>query len=495
MLDYDDQLARSCGQVRPMILHARHQDRGTVSKYVITKPYAIVGRNSSCDICLHHEDVSKQHAYLQVLDGRLFCIDQGSRHGIFWKETPQLYGWMYPGQPIEIGPYSLTLEQPVGELTDERQLRNTAPFFARYIPEVNPSQAYLVINGNRRFELHHQLALIGSRDHCNIILDTREISPIHASVVRTQDGKHWLVVPIGIKVKVNHKRCVSMELHDGDIIAVGNHTLTFQAAGNEAGSVSTTSSSIRLVALDDNQPSSSPATPPPSVIEIETDTHRALEQAFDRLSAPDISLDDELHQGLQGGYPLVPVPPAELVPLSSAMADTRAKPTQAISERGQDLPAAPGAQDTQMMTAFLDHMKLMQQEMMTQMRMNMEMMAKFMVNLQQKHMEQVREEMNHLSKINQELLQLRQSLLASKPTPDHAVTYQPVALPAKSAGVEQRAMPAAKAPSKPKDPSPHSSEPDINPSHSHDWITKRIAHLEGERLSRWEKMKHAMFGK
>jgi uncharacterized membrane protein len=117
-----------------------------------------------------------------------------------------------------------------------------------------------------------------------------------------------------------------------------------------------------------------------------------------------------------------------------------------------------------------------------------------MVNLQQKHMEQVREEMNHLSKINQELLHLRQSLLTAtpeKPAPATAATL--------SDSKERQAQPAfTKPPDKKKrQPVVAAAERDEQPATpaSHDWISKRIAVLEGERQSRWEKMKSAMFGK
>jgi len=500
MIDFDDQLAKSCGQIRPMILHARHQDHRTLSKYVITKPYAIIGRNSSCDISLNHEDVSKQHAYLQVLDGKLFCVDQGSRHGIFWKDTPQLYGWVLPGQHIEIGPFEITLEQPVGIEEGNRNLRNTAPFFAKYSPRV-PSNAILEINGNKQFDLRHQLALIGRCKHCNIILDTGEISPIHASIVRTLDGKYWLVVPIGIKVKVNHKRCVSMELHDEDVITIGNHTLTFRIVQHPVDSgvlPLRNSSSINLQTDEEaaSQLPNPPHTPAPSLIEFDSAIARKLEHQ------PVADLESALAQSIfldRSSIEQIALPVAGPEESGSALVQRRSssptapKSVQIADElvhQHSELSGQPAQGDAQLVSAFTQHMQLMQKEMMTQMRMNMEMMAEFMVNLQQQHMDQVREEMTYLAKINQELMQLRQSLL----TPQPVVKETPIKLSSKQQQLPSKEPTGEKQPvSKPKFKLPVEEQP--SHPHSHDWISKRIAVLEGERQTRWEKMKSAVLGK
>lgn len=480
-----------------MVLHARHQDHRTLSKYVITKPYAIIGRNSSCDISLNHEDVSKQHAYLQVLDGKLFCIDQGSRHGIFWKDTPQLYGWVLPGQPIEIGPFELTLEQPIGANGNTRNLRNTAPFFAKYSPRV-ASNAILEINGNKQFDLRYQLALIGRCKHCNIILDTDEISPIHASIVRTLDGKYWLVVPIGIKVKVNHKRCVSMELHNDDVIAIGNHTLTFKIVSHsaETGKIPPRNSSSINLQTDEETAGhlpKPPHTPAPSLIEFDSPIAKELKHQ------PETDLESALAQSIfldRSSIEEIVLPPAEgstsLVQRSATLpaVSRSAKVADELVKQHSEMAHQASQADAQLVSAFTQHMQLMQKEMMTQMRMNMEMMAEFMVNLQQQHMDQVREEMTYLAKINQELMQLRQSLLTSPPV----VKETPIKLSSRQQQLPGKEPTGEKQPfSKPKFKLPVEEQP--SHPHSHDWISKRIAVLEGERQSRWEKMKAAVLGK
>ena len=75
-------------------------------------PYAVVGRGEGCDIVLPDSKVSFRHAYFQVIEGRVFCVDLASRNGVAWPDGPRKYGWVPPNAPIEIGPYRL---QVIGE--------------------------------------------------------------------------------------------------------------------------------------------------------------------------------------------------------------------------------------------------------------------------------------------------------------------------------------------------------------------------------------------
>ena len=115
----------------------------------------------------------------------------------------------------------------------------------------------------------------------------------------------------------------------------------------------------------------------------------------------------------------------------------------------------------------------------------------------------VREEMAQLAKVTQELMQLRQSLLSTPPgkveaykltiTNDHVRSVETEA----SASETQNEPPKKervniKYPAQTGGVDKHQDSP---PFHSHAWISKRIAILENERKSRWEKMKSAVLGK
>ena len=61
-------------------------------------PYAVVGRGEGCDIVLPAHQVSFRHAYFQVIEGQVFCVDLASRNGVFWPDGPRKFGWLAPGE-------------------------------------------------------------------------------------------------------------------------------------------------------------------------------------------------------------------------------------------------------------------------------------------------------------------------------------------------------------------------------------------------------------
>jgi hypothetical protein len=69
------------------------------------------GRHADADLCLDHGQVSRRHAYLQLIGGRLFCVDLGSRTGTTLASGGAGSGWVERASPIEIGPMSLRLRE------------------------------------------------------------------------------------------------------------------------------------------------------------------------------------------------------------------------------------------------------------------------------------------------------------------------------------------------------------------------------------------------
>src|ERR1700722_2544626 len=81
---------------------------------VVNGPFALIGRDESCVCRLNHADVSRRHAYLQAIFGRIFCVDLGSRNGTHWGDTPLRSGWLDLGVPIRIGPYQIEVIDSIG---------------------------------------------------------------------------------------------------------------------------------------------------------------------------------------------------------------------------------------------------------------------------------------------------------------------------------------------------------------------------------------------
>jgi hypothetical protein len=539
----DDTLARSCGQTQPISLSVTSAQEKKLSKFVIDKPFAFIGRHAGCDLCLPHADVTKQHLYLQVLDGRLFCVDQASRSGVSWKDKQRLYGWLDVGQWVEVGPFRITLLNRVGEPDPAtRDARNTAPFQMR---QERNDGFRLEVNGSLIVPLQRQMTTIGRSEYCNITFDQEDISRMHANVLRTSDSRYWLLDLISrTGLRVNGERCHVCQLKDGDIIRIGTNTIRFlskqSSLASKSGPIVKQPPPPLNVTVSEAPPSSDPLvhlldqakTPPSAMPETaedlllpETATLRPEEPrladevkpVLEELPNPQETdgSDEELAPEVQADpfeevlkevapppeYPMIPRPKAELVrpPSPDAIARSAARPPR-VNDRKQlaRIQRRLAADNAMLMNMMVDHMRQMQAEMMTQMRMNMDMMMQCVHKMQKQQSELVRAELAQLAKINTEILQLKRELL-STPAP------QPEPARPRDAAASRPAVepPPAKTPP-PERPTPIPAKPRgkavVTPAesdssrHTHMWITERIARLETERKSRWQKIKEAVTG-
>ncbi len=156
----------------------------------VNGPFALIGRDESCACRLDHADVSRRHAYLQAIFGRIFCIDLGSRTGTYWGDTPLRSGWLDPGVPVRIGPYQIELIDTLGFG------RPSAPFPDNFSP-LDPYTGQLgklprvdleILNGavpSAEMTISRLITLVGSSARCKLRLQ-------HASVARVDCGLVWL---------------------------------------------------------------------------------------------------------------------------------------------------------------------------------------------------------------------------------------------------------------------------------------------------------------
>src|SRR5215469_18968862 len=74
----------SCGATAPLELKVSGPGWGDGERRVFEHPFVLVGRQEGSCLRLEDGEVSRRHAYLQQLGGRVFCVDLGSRTGIRW---------------------------------------------------------------------------------------------------------------------------------------------------------------------------------------------------------------------------------------------------------------------------------------------------------------------------------------------------------------------------------------------------------------------------
>jgi pSer/pThr/pTyr-binding forkhead associated (FHA) protein len=203
----------ACGSDEPLRLGVGQRDAMESTIRSFSKPFLVIGRSPESDLVLDHWQVSRRHAYLQLIDGRYYCIDLGSRTGTHGGDATRRSGWLEPGRSIQIGPYTVRPEWP------EAQPRAASP--PTGVTWELPNQTI----GQAIWRMDRYLALIGRSPACKIRLVETDVSKFHCSVVLTNHGL-WAIDLLGEHgVFVNDQKIRCAQVNDGDELRVGRHIL------------------------------------------------------------------------------------------------------------------------------------------------------------------------------------------------------------------------------------------------------------------------------
>lgn len=220
--------ATSCGAFAPLEIAIEYHDGAVAATGTLSQPFAIIGRDPACDIALDSPELLGQTAFLQVVGGQVFVGDLGTRSGLRWHHGRHPYGWMYPLEPIHLGPFALRLLQPVSP--------HPAPFGATFHPMVPgpdvpvglPPVEIEFITGQAdrsRWPVNRVLTLVGSAPDCKIHLGGDDVAPRHCYLVHTPDGL-WVVDLTGrTGVRVNGQATRFARLGEGDELQIGRFVI------------------------------------------------------------------------------------------------------------------------------------------------------------------------------------------------------------------------------------------------------------------------------
>jgi pSer/pThr/pTyr-binding forkhead associated (FHA) protein len=180
-------------------------------------PYVVIGRDRRADLVLDHKDVCARHAYLQVIGGRLYCIDLGSSSGIALGGELQRAGWVEPEQSVRIGPYRIRLAADDGIALGSAAAGYEAPSVIVDLSHRGYKASQLVLSS--------ELSLVGSASDCQVRLLDPAVSSTHCSLVATRLGT-WVVDLLGkggIQVGGTPVRYALLE--PGDELRVGRSSI------------------------------------------------------------------------------------------------------------------------------------------------------------------------------------------------------------------------------------------------------------------------------
>jgi pSer/pThr/pTyr-binding forkhead associated (FHA) protein len=431
---------KACGVPDAFRLKIEDRTRSDTLERTYSHPFALIGRNPDTDLTLDHWQVSRRHAYIQILHGRLFCLDLGSRTGTLWEGRPSRSKWLSLRQTVHVGPFRIACESydPSAPPEDEGGEVLPPPTAglpgARLEPIDDPSLGV--------WQMEEAIALIGRSPGCEIRLPDPSLSKFHASLVRTTLGV-WVVDLLGTSgIQVNRKRLRCSRLADGDELAIGQHR-------------------FRLF-YDDPQ-------------------------AFDGIidEAPIGFAGSELAVRNNGGWLATqgqPQGPWE------GMAQPPALPygTGGVPESVMMVQA--------MLAPMLNQFAMMQQQMFEQFHQTMIAMIQSMQVVNRDRMELIQKELNEVHRLTRELHSLQVEASRPKETPPApAPPIVPPAGPVRVVGSSVTPPPPPPEPTRPaaRPAAPPKSERAI-PKQSHvdvhATLHQRINNLQSERQTRWQKI-------
>jgi pSer/pThr/pTyr-binding forkhead associated (FHA) protein len=218
----------ACGGSGPICSNVTPADGHGRSPHAFNQPFVLLGRDEHADICLKDPSVSRRHAFVQMLAGRFFCLDLGSRTGISWDGKGRVRDWIAEMTPFRVGPYQVSIS---GEAADGlSSMPNGWDPWARgsHLRYELPAITLSIFNHRKtvsRWPLNRVIALVGSASTCKVRLRGPGMSGYHCALVCTPCGV-WLVdLQRRGGVVVNKTPVGHCLLEDGDQLRLGNFTV------------------------------------------------------------------------------------------------------------------------------------------------------------------------------------------------------------------------------------------------------------------------------
>jgi pSer/pThr/pTyr-binding forkhead associated (FHA) protein len=228
-----ERFREACGLSAPLALECEAASPSAAAlERVFQSPFVLVGRDPKAELFLDDTRVSRRHAFLQAVAGRILVTDLDSRTKVFWEgeESPRFQGWLDPEKYIRVGP--CRMRRSGGPLTRGDQSESAAfpsPAGHEQVDfELVPRAALeLPIRVDERPSLWPvigPLALVGRSDHCQLTVTDDSVSRFHAALVPTPSGL-WVIDLLAREgVHVNGQRVRWAWLADGDALRLGRLT-------------------------------------------------------------------------------------------------------------------------------------------------------------------------------------------------------------------------------------------------------------------------------
>jgi pSer/pThr/pTyr-binding forkhead associated (FHA) protein len=207
----------------PLILEVEEGEGARPVRYAFDRPAILIGSGLGSDLRLEHPDVSRRHAYLQMIFGRPFVVDLDSRTGLTIGGAKSAAGWVVPGRPIAIGAARISVRSGHSQ-GDERPGPGSNPLSSKGDRSTSrPPTTSLVVDGDdaRPIPISRTLTLVGRSPRCKLRLRDPLASRFQVALLRTPGGVWVVDLRSTDGVSVNGVRLNHARLEDGDELRAG----------------------------------------------------------------------------------------------------------------------------------------------------------------------------------------------------------------------------------------------------------------------------------
>lgn len=212
-----------CPLVHPDGPHLHLATQGTPRDADCETEYAVtlVGSRRDCDLPLNDPDVSTVHCAIVHTGDGFIVRDLCSRNGTFVNGESVRSARLRPGDTLRVAKFEIAIEfrnMPEGK-------QNSAD--GGHDSEVTRESASTLplIIGDQDVSLRDQVITIGRRSSCDVVVDTPDVSLVHALLFAF--GGKPVVCDLGSRsgTLVNGQRVQLAWLHDEDNLGIGGESL------------------------------------------------------------------------------------------------------------------------------------------------------------------------------------------------------------------------------------------------------------------------------
>jgi pSer/pThr/pTyr-binding forkhead associated (FHA) protein len=230
----------ACGFWEPLRLIVEGPQAAVGEPRTLPQPFAVLGRDPRADMILDDLKVSRRHVYIQAVAGQIFWVDLESRTGTCDETGTRKWGWLGGAGLLQIGPFVIRRaggDDPAGDF-GPREAGRESPLAVRAfgrepLPEVGleflngPSQATV-------WPMNRVMSLIGSAQGCKFRLTDPSVSAFHASLLRTPTGLWAVDLRGGRSITVNADPVRFGPLADGDVLGIGRYRMKVRCRESKA---------------------------------------------------------------------------------------------------------------------------------------------------------------------------------------------------------------------------------------------------------------------